>query len=248
MKKLHNKVILKYIEENIGTFHEKRVLCLEKLKLTQVLKRKNPYLFKAKNVETAEQIIRGFMEAHISSNEETIFGDWLEGLAIFINEKVFNGHKSGITGIDLEFSSENIKYIVTIKSGPKWANSSQLKKMLTDFKTAKKTLTTSNSKIHIIAVNGCCYGNDNKPNKGEYFKYCGQQFWHFISGDKNLYTDIIEPLGIDAKSKNENFNRSYTNVLNKFTREFANKFCKKNGEIDWKNLVKFNSENMLDNN
>lgn len=39
---------------------------------------------------TAEQIIKGLVDAHISSNEETIFGDWLEGLAIFINNKVYD--------------------------------------------------------------------------------------------------------------------------------------------------------------
>ncbi len=66
------------------------------LKLSKVLQRKNPYLFKAKYVLTADQIVRGLADAHISSNEETIFGDWLEGFAIFINNKVYSGHKSGI--------------------------------------------------------------------------------------------------------------------------------------------------------
>ena len=28
---------------------------------------------------------------------------------------------------------------------------------------------------------------DRNPDKGEYFKYCGQEFWNFISGEKNLY-------------------------------------------------------------
>src|SRR5690606_34979782 len=136
-------------------------------KLSQVLKRKNPYLFKAKYVLTAEQIIKGFVDAHISSNEETIFGDWLEGLAIFIKSKVFGGKKSGIKGIDLEFDKDNVRYIVTIKSGPNWGNSSQIEKLISDFKTAKKTLRTSNSKIMVTAINGCCYGRDNNPDKGE---------------------------------------------------------------------------------
>ncbi|MFM7440072.1 MAG: PmeII family type II restriction endonuclease, partial [Snowella sp.] len=95
---------------------------------------KNPYLFKAKYVLTAEQIIKGLVDAHISSNEETIFGDWLEGLAIFINNKVYDGWKSGIRGIDLEFDSSQTRNIVTIKSGPNWGNSSQIAKMLADFK------------------------------------------------------------------------------------------------------------------
>lgn len=102
MKKLNLKDVSHYVEENIGTFHEKRIHSLDSLKLTQVLKRKNPYLFKAKYVLTADQIVRGIMDAHISSSEEGIFGDWLEGLAIFINGKVYGGRKSGITNIDLE--------------------------------------------------------------------------------------------------------------------------------------------------
>jgi hypothetical protein len=31
-------------------------------------------------------------------------------------------------------------------------------------------------------------------------------------------------------------------MINKFTKEFANVFCKDNGEIDWDKLVRFNSE------
>lgn len=68
-----------------------------------------------------------------------------------------------------------------------------------DFKTAKKTLRTGNSGLTIVAVNGCCYGIGKNTDKGDYFKYCGQIFWEFISGDRELYTEIIEPLGHKAK-------------------------------------------------
>ncbi len=113
--------------------------------------------------------------------------------------------------------------------------------MVADFKTARKALRTSNSQLNIIAVNGCCYGRDNNPDKGDYFKYCGQRFWEFISGDTELYIEIIEPLGHKAKEKNDEFIKSYAQMINKFTREFSNDFCKDNGEIDWKKLVRFNS-------
>ncbi len=233
--------VVEYVEQNIGSFHTKRIASLDSLRLSKVLKRKNPYLFKAKNVLTAEQIVRGILDAHISSNEETIFGDWLEGLAIFINNKVYGGWKSGIKGVDLEFDKDNIRYIVNIKSGSNWGNSSQISKMISDFKTAQKTLRTSNSRLNIACVNGCCYGKDRNPDKGDYFKYCGQRFWEFISGDEHLYTEIIEPLGHKAKEKNEEFMEAYSKRINMFTLEFGNRFCKKNGEIDWKMLVAFNS-------
>jgi hypothetical protein len=241
MKNLILKDVTLYVEQNIGVFHQKRIQSIDSLKLTQVLKRKNPYLFKAKNVLTAERIVKGLVDAHISSNEETIFGDWLEGLAIFINGKVYNGRKSGISSIDLEFDKEGIRYIVNIKSGPNWGNSSQIKKMKSDFKTAQKTLRTSNSQLNIIAVNGCCYGIDNNPDKGDYFKYCGQRFWEFISGETNLYTEIIEPLGHKAKDKDDEFMQSYAQMINKFTKEFSNTFCMESGAIDWVKLVKLNS-------
>ena len=241
MKPLNLKDVSLYVEQNIGIFHQKRIQSLDRLKLSQVLKRKNPYLFKAKNVLTAEQIIKGLVDAHISSNEETVFGDWLEGLAIFINDKVYSGRKSGITGIDLEFDNNGTRNIVTIKSGPNWGNSSQIAKMVADFKIAKKTLRTSNSQLNIVAVNGCCYGKDSKPDKGDYFKYCGQRFWEFISGNSELFTEIIEPLGHNAKERNDDFIKSYSQMINKFTKEFSNSFCKDNGEIDWDRLVRFNS-------
>jgi hypothetical protein len=233
--------VVEYVEENIGVFHQKRISRLDSLKLSQVLKRKNPYLFKAKYVLTAEEIVRGLVDAHISSNEETIFGDWLEGLAIFINKKVYGGWKSGISGIDLEFDKDDRRYIVNIKSGPNWGNSSQIAKMVSDFKTAKKALRTSNSNLNITAVNGCCYGRDNNPDKGDYFKYCGQRFWEFISGNDGLYTEIIEPLGHKAKEKNDEFLKAYAQRINKFTFEFGKEFCDTSGAIDWEKLVKFNS-------
>jgi hypothetical protein len=241
MKKLELNDVLQYVEKNIGTFHEKRISSLDSLKLSKVLRRKNPYLFKAKYVLTANEIITGIVDAHISSSEEGIFGDWLEGLAIFINEKVYGGWKSGIPNIDLEFDIDSRRYIVNIKSGPNWGNSSQVKKMVSDFKTATKTLRTSNSKLNIVSVNGCCYGTDNSPDKGDYFKYCGQEFWGFISGENDLFTKIIEPLGHKAKERNDEFLKSYSQILNMFTKEFTIDFCDNKGNIMWGKLVEYNS-------
>ncbi len=180
-------------------------------------------------------------DAHISSNEETIFGNWLEGLAIFINSQVYGGWKSGISGIDLEFDLNGKRNIVAIKSGPSWGNSSQIKKMLLDFKTARKTLRTSNSGLHVVAINGCCYGKDKNSDKGDYFKYCGQHFWEFISGDSFLFTEIVEPIGYKAKEYNEEFVKSYSQMLNRFTKEFTNSFCSDIGAIEWEQVVRFNA-------
>jgi hypothetical protein len=240
MGKVENRDVIAYVEKNISTFHAKRLQNLKELKLATILKRKNPYLFKAKNIHTAQDLVKPLLDAHLSSQEETIFGEFLEGLAIFICEKVHDGKKSSAEGIDLEFAEDNKTYIVSIKSGPNWGNSRQIMKLREDFKKAKRILRTNNPNFHVVAVNGCCYGKDNNPDKGDYFKLCGQRFWEFISGNENLYTEIIEPLGHKAKARNEKFLESYSQIINKFTLEFMNEFCS-NGKVDWKKLVKFNS-------
>lgn len=241
MREFNTNDAVSYVENNIGVFHKKRLLSLENLKLSQILKRKNPYLFKAKNILTAQDLVKTILDAHLSSQEETIFGDFLEGLAIFICGKVYEGKKSAAEGIDLEFEKDGIKYIVAIKSGPNWGNSSQIKKMEDDFKKAKKILGTNVSRTNIVGVNGCCYGRDKKPDKGNYMKFCGQRFWEFISGNPDLYLQIIEPLGHRAKQKNDDFLEAYSRLINKFTFSFGKEFCD-DGEINWQALVRFNSE------
>jgi hypothetical protein len=241
MKKIILDEVVNYVELNTSSFHQKRTSSLDKLKLQQVLKRKNPYLFKTKHILTSGQLIRVLVDAHISSNEETLVGDWLEGLTIFINNKAFNGRKSSTPGIDLEFDKDNVRYIVSIKSGPNWGNSRQIKKMKTDLTQAKKTLRTSSSNLNVIAVNGCCYGSDNVPDKGDYFRYCGQRFWEFISGDPELYTLLNEPVGHAAKERNNEFMTSYAQMISKFTLEFTKEFCSQDGSNDWEKLVRYNS-------
>lgn len=241
MKPLKIDDVNKYVEENIGTFHVKRLKSLENLKLSTILKRKNPYLFKAKNIDTAADFVRVILDAHLSSQEETIFGEFLEGLAIFINNRIYDGKKSTAEGIDLEFEKDGIKYLISIKSGPNWGNSSQIKKMRDNFIKAKRIVSSNTPHDQkIVFVNGCCYGRDNKHEKGDYEKLCGQKFWEFISGNVNLYTDIIEPLGHKAKEKNKEFMEAYSKLNNRFAKEFLNEYCV-NDTIDWEKIVKFNS-------
>jgi hypothetical protein len=240
MNKIPLSDIEKYVESHIGTFHEHRLQSIRKLPLSKILAKKNPYLFKAKNILLSQDLVKYLLDAYLSSQEEAIFGEFFEQLAIFVNEATFGGRKSSTEGIDLEFDIKGCRYILAVKSGPNWGNAGQIRKMKDDFSKAAKVLRTNNSKIQIIAVNGCCYGRETHPDKGGYFKYCGQQFWEFISGDPELYTKIIKPLGHKAKERNEEFVTEYSAIINRFTEEFNNKFCAK-GNIDWDALVKFNS-------
>lgn len=113
--------------------------------------------------------------------------------------------------------------------------------MIDDFEHAKRIFHTNNPQKEIVAINGCCYGRSHAGyRKGGYFKFCGQHFWEFISGDEELFVNIIEPLGNKAKQRNDKFVKSYAKVVNQFTLEFSTEFCT-DGIINWDKLVRFNS-------
>jgi len=240
MKTIDQKQLYEYVENNISLFHQRRLDYVQsKVDLPKILKQKNPYLFRAKNVLTAQDLIKGFFDALLSSQEETLFGDFMEGLAIFVCDRVHGAKKSKLTGVDLEFEKDGAMYIVEIKAGWNWGNSSQLKQLRINFANAKKLLRANGIK-KVVAVNGCCFGTDNKPDKGDYLKLCGRRFWELISNDTNLYKEIIEPIGHEAKQKNEEFLENYAQIINKLTLEFSQNFCT-DGKINWEKLVEYNS-------
>ncbi len=236
-----------YVEQHIGTFHQKRLEKLDQLRLSRVLQRKNPYLFKAKNILTAGDFVRTILDAYLSSQEETLFGDFMEGLAIFVCQQTYGGYKpqqSEYIGIDLIFERDGIVYIVEIKSGPNWGNSSQINKMIQNFAEARSNLARQYPGKEIIAVNGCSYGRNAQHSQrdGTYWKLCGQDFWQLISGDETLYTSIVEPLGHRARYHDDQFKAAYARLINRFTLEFAQTYCDVSGAIDWEQLVRLVSQ------
>ena len=243
MKTITLEEVTDFVNQHIGEFHESRINRVKKIRLREVLLKKNPYLFKAKNILTAQRLIESLLQAYLSSSEEELFGAFLEELAIFIARKTLNGRKSPGAGIDLEFTKDGVVYLVSIKSGVNWGNSSQYEALRDRFKKAVQILKQSKSVKAVQPVLASCYGKRKTVNNGEYLRICGQEFWCFISGNRNLYTEMIEPLGHQAKQHNQHYEEELAIAVNKFTGEFSKQFCP-DGRIDWNQLVKFNSGNM----
>lgn len=235
------------INHVLNQFYDKRFEKLGELKLTNILKGENPYLFKAKNIQLGGDFVKSIVDAFLSSQEETIFGNLLEGFAIYICETLDGGFKSKLKSVDLEFKRNNTYYIVGIKSGTNWGNSDQINRMKDNFKKSKQLLRQGGITTEIIAVNGCMYGKernsfkeDRDPDKS-YFKYAGQEFWSFLSGDENLYQEIIVPIDREAKAKDEAFKARYVAKVNEMTQEFMRDFMKDH-QIDWVKLIDYVSK------
>jgi hypothetical protein len=221
------------------------------MSLMSVLRKKNPYLFKAKNIETVGDLVKSILESSISSSEETMFGNLLESFAIYVSQVNDRGFKSRLKSIDLEFERDEVYYIVGIKSGTNWGNRDQIDKMKENFKFHRLQLIRESKAKSVVAVNGCMYGRDGRPHKvtaeddeKTYFKYAGQEFWEFLSGDADLYLKIIVPIGREARERDEVFKAIYVKKINEMTENFVKNFMT-NSEIDWEKLLEFVSKKPL---
>ena len=191
--------------------------------------------------------MKSVVDAFLSSQEETIFGNLLEGFAIYVSRTLYGGFKSELKSVDLEFERDDVYYVVGIKSGTTWGNSDQVNRMRDNFKAAKQLLR-ERGHAEVAAVNGCIYGKDSRPLKShadpdrQYYKYAGQEFWHFVSGDDNLYQEIIRPIDEEARQKDETFQKAYASKVNEMTQDFTNNFMTPENQIDWLKLIDYVSK------
>lgn len=234
----------RFVENQITEFHERRLANINSLKLTQVLSAKNPYLFRAKDLNSAHDLVKALLDARLSSAEEGLFGAFMEALAVFVSEEKCNGRKSGITGIDIELERGDVRYLIAVKSGKAWGNATQHKKLQENFATAVKVLRQNKTVGQIQPTLGICYGRFKTVDRGTYLHIGGQAFWELISGEPDLYMDIIEPIGHRAKEFNDEFEKNRDQAMNRMVGEFWEKFCLPDGAIDWPKIVTLVSKNL----
>lgn len=71
----NEEAIVEAIATALDNFYTNLISNIDKLNIKKVMKRKNPYLFRAKAMNGAAQIIDAILAAFVSSSEETIFGN-----------------------------------------------------------------------------------------------------------------------------------------------------------------------------
>ena len=231
-----------FIRATVSAFHQRRIERLATLELDRVLARKNPYLLKAKSLDSPRDLVVELLDSHLKPQESGIFGSVMEQLALEVCRRTYGGRKSAIEGIDLEFEHAGTRYLVSIKSGPNWGNSSQINKMRDYFRKAKRTLGTNTAKTSkVVAVNGCCYGKTATEDRGDYLKLCGKNFWELISGDPQLYQKLIPMIGDESAELNRSFDEEYESAIERFTTQLRKDYCDAAGQIRWEKIVELSS-------
>ena len=129
-----------------------------------LLGRKNPFLFRVRGRETVDGFAWSMVDALLSSSEETKFGGIFEKCAEIVCRHGKNGQKSGIEGIDLEYSESSKKRVlIQVKSGKNWGNSSQIKQLKQNFEKASRVLKQGGSVSDVRCIEGISY----RPLKSE---------------------------------------------------------------------------------
>jgi hypothetical protein len=230
------------ISDLLDIFFARRIDRLQQLKLDSRLSSKNPYLFRAIGVADASEIVKELLDAHISSSDETIFGNvFFEPLAKWVAAKSFEGQSgtavqvSGAEGCDILLTKPGQNEAIAVKSGPKVFNAQSRGKQILEFKKIDRILK-KDGKLFLALV-GYCYGRKKQKDVKDFTEMAGQKLWEHLTGEPDFYLRIIRLMRQKPIEHRPKFQEQYNNAKNLFVREFLTKYALPNGSIDWDKLV-----------
>lgn len=230
--------VIRAISHALNEFYMSLTKTLDDINIDKILKRKNPYLYRAKGINNATQVVDGILSAYVSSSEETIFGNtFFEPIAIVVS----GGQKAVTEGVDITVDKDNTIYSIAVKSGTSVFNADSRKRQEQNFQSAQKRAQQAHNAF--MPVVGYGYGKKKVSIKNEKFykELAGKDFWEWLTGDPAFYTKIIAYMGTKPDEFATHFEDSYNKAENRMIRDFTTKYCKDDGSIDWDKLIKFNS-------
>lgn len=233
------QTIVKSIAVALEEFYSALIAKVDQLNIKSIMKRKNPYLFRARAMNGAAQIVDAILAAFVSSSEETIFGNvFFEPIATAASQ----GQKALAEGVDIMVERDNTIYAIAVKSGTSVFNASSKKKQEQNFMAAQKLAQQVHKRF--VPIIGYSYGKKKVSDRGVpkfYQELAGQDFWTELTGDDQFYIKLIRYMGTLPEKYVEEFEKSYQKAANRLVKEFTTEFCLEDGSIDWEKLVEFNS-------
>lgn len=238
----------KHLGELLDVFYAKRRDTLKNLELIPILKRKNPYLYRATGVATGSEIITQVMAAFISSSDETIFGnEFFEPLAKWAAAESAKTREAtsvtvgGAAGVDIAVEDAVCYIALAVKSGTKVFNQQSRSQQETEFQALRSRL--SKLKKQFRSVVGYGYGRKTKRISAtrNYEEVAGQNFWELVTGEVDFYLRIMRVMEERPKKHAVEFKAELAKTENRLVKEFLFHFAKTDGSIDWEKLTEFNS-------
>lgn len=233
------KKIVTAISVALNEFYHSLITKIDELDIDKIIKKKNPYLFRAKGMSGASQIVDAILAAFVSSSEETVFGNvFFEPIACAAAQ----GSKALAEGVDIMVERGDTIYAIAVKSGTSVFNADSKKKQEQNFNAAHKL--AQQAKKRFVPIIGYGYGKKKQSNKGIpkfYLEYAGKEFWAELTGDDDFYIKLMQLMDNIPEKYVDEFNDAYQRAANRLVKQFTNEFCRDDGSIDWERLLRYNS-------
>lgn len=233
--------LVQVIANALEDFYDSLIDKIDNIDIKKIMKRKNPYLYRAKAMQNASEIVESVLTAFVSSSEETIFGNcFFEPIAL----AACGGEKALAEGVDIMYHDHETDTIFAyaVKSGPSVFNADSKKRQEQNFMAAGKLAKQAKARFEPII--GYSYGKKKDTGRGRpkiYRELAGKAFWEDLTGIPEFYKMIIKYMGTLPEQYVASYKESYDKAANRLVREFSTLFCKEDGSIDWDKLVEFNS-------
>jgi hypothetical protein len=238
---VNHEAVEQAIAKALEEFYNSLLAKIDTININDIMKKKNPYLYRAKAIQNASELVESVLSATVSSSEETIFGNcFFEPLAIAAS----GGNKALAEGVDImvEDKANNTIYAIAVKSGTSVFNADSKKRQEQNFNAARKL--AQQAKAIYEPIIGYSYGKKRSTGRGRptiYKELAGQDFWKELTGDSDFYIKIIKYMGKKPEMYLEKYRESYNKASNRLVKQFTENFCDEDGSINWDKLVKFNS-------
>lgn len=223
------------VADALKEFYASLTAKLDGLRMRDIVRRKNPYLFRAKGMNEASQVVESILSAFVSSSEETIFGNvFFEPIARMAS----GGQKALAEGVDIVVERGDAMYAIAVKSGTSVFNSDSKKRQEQNFMAAMKLAQQARKRL--VAIVGYGYGRKRASSRGMpkiYVELAGSAFWEELTGDPSFYKKIIRFMGTFPEQYADDFHRAYARASNRLVGEFTKDFCCSDGSIDWEKIL-----------
>lgn len=231
--------VVEAIAKALDDFYGALIKKVDALNIKTIMRKKNPYLFRAKAMNGAAQIVDAILSAFVSSSEETIFGNvFFEPIATAAS----GGQKALAEGVDIMVEKDDIIYAIAVKSGTSVFNASSKIRQEQNFAATRKLAQQAKKRFQPII--GYSYGRKKTSDKGLakiHTELAGQAFWAELTGDSEFYIKLIRYMDKFPEKYIEEFDAAYQKAANRLVKDFTIQFCNEDGSIDWETLVEFNS-------
>ena len=156
-----------------------------------IIKRKNPYLYRASGIRTVPELVDRALSDFVSSSAEGLFGTFLEHLAIALPGNV----KAPGLRVDIVRQVGRVSRLYTLKSGPAGFNSSSFADHRRKLHEARRLVQQGPIRAQLYI--GFVYGRKKttvRPDD-EITILSSPHLWSHLSGDDDFYRKLLLACG-----------------------------------------------------